>query len=241
MIIRCVDLETTSLADDAAICEAGYCDVVIDGPSGPVVGVPKSWIINPGRPIDPEAMAVHHISDEMAAEGIPVTKAFLQLMSAPPVPEAFCAHYAAHEKKHFTGGTKPWICTMKLARRLFPDAPSHSLQVLRYALDLRVIATLASPTHRAGPDAYVTAELLARIMRDPKVTYENAIKASMLPSKLPRVPFGKHVGLSWADVPADYLDWLLKKKKDFDADLIYTVEVELNRRRSPPAQKGARA
>ena len=40
----------------------------------------------------------------------------------------------------------------------------HSNQVLRYWLGLRLDADLAMPPHRAGPDAYVTAHLLLRMM-----------------------------------------------------------------------------
>jgi hypothetical protein len=47
MLLRVVDLETTGLPPDAAICQISWCDVShLAG--DPHVGVPRSRLVNPG-------------------------------------------------------------------------------------------------------------------------------------------------------------------------------------------------
>ncbi len=50
------------------------------------------------------------------------------------------------------------------------------------------------------------------------------------PKLLPKVPFGKHRGTSWADVPIDYLQWMIGQR-DMDADYIWNAKRELERRK----------
>ena len=48
-----------------------------------------------------------------------------------------------------------------MALRVWPEAPRHSNQVLRYWRGMRLDHARAMPPHRAGPDAWVTAHILA--------------------------------------------------------------------------------
>ena len=57
---------------------------------------------------------------------------------------------------------EPFICSMRLARRIYPGAPGHSLAVLGRALGLRCEGI----AHRAASDAEVTAQLMLRLGRD---------------------------------------------------------------------------
>ncbi len=45
-----------------------------------------------------------------------------------------------------------------MAMHVWPDAPRHSNQVLRYWRNLVLDNALAMLPHRAGPDAWVTAQ-----------------------------------------------------------------------------------
>lgn len=68
MLIRCYDFETSGIpteADKHAIVEIGVCDLDIFESGKTFVGSPEATFCNPGRPIDHEAMAVHHITDGM--------------------------------------------------------------------------------------------------------------------------------------------------------------------------------
>ena len=108
----------------------------------------------------------------------------------PPI--AFAAHNAKFEQQWcaaLTGGT-PWICTYRCALRVWPDAPNHQNNTLRYWLKLPADRRRAEPTHRAGPDAYVTAYLLKALLNSASV--EQLIHWSAEPALLARCTFGKH-------------------------------------------------
>ena len=70
MKIRVIDLETTGFEPpEHAPCEIGYVDIESSGtdlagePYGWEIGAVHSWLCHPGRPIPPEASAIHHIID----------------------------------------------------------------------------------------------------------------------------------------------------------------------------------
>lgn len=217
MRIRVIDTETTGLPPDARMCQIGACDVV-DG----IVGRHYERFINPGIPIPPEASAIHNITDEDVSTEPPFDPAKL----ARGV-DVFAAHNAEFDRQFFNPPGSTWICTLKAARRIWPDAPSHKNAVLRYWLKLPVDRGIADFAHSAGSDAYVTAHILAALM-DAGTTVQDMIEWTTLPSLLPRVNFGKHKGAKWSEVPLDYLEWL--KRQNPDADVKFTLEEEFRRR-----------
>jgi exodeoxyribonuclease X len=208
-MIRCIDFETTGIPtpeDKHAIVEIGWCDVADDFS----VGNPHSVLCDPGRPIPHEAMAVHHITDADVS-GAP---GGLDVLG---VPTYFVAHNADYERQFFQPDV-PLICTWKVALRLWPDASSHSLQFLRYHLGLPVQRELAAMPHRAGPDAYVCAHLMRRILMDARTSIDDMIRWSNGHALLPRCPMGKHRGKKWDEVPTDYLQWIIGAP-DMDAGI----------------------
>lgn len=213
MLIRVIDFETTGIPteeDPQAICEVGFTEVL----DGKVAGTTFAMLVSPGRQLPVEAQAVHHISDADLEGARPITDGFQMLMRGPP--DFFAAHNAEYEQAFFGGGDVPWIDTYKVALRLWPDAPSHSQQVLRYHLELGCDRDRASPQHRAGPDRYVCAMLMQRILQDGIASIEQMIKWSKGAPLLHRVTFGKHKGVLWDDLPTDYLQWIANKS-DMDA------------------------
>ncbi|MEP0323259.1 exonuclease domain-containing protein [Bauldia litoralis] len=222
-IIRCVDVETTSIKEppESGVCEIGWWDVVMeqDGDTwSPCIGDGGNTPIDSGLPIEPEARAVHHITDA-DIEGAPRLGGVLDRISDGV--DFFAAHSSAFERK-FLGdlfGDKPVICTLKAARRVWPDAPAHGLQVLRY---WRGYTEAASPAHRAGPDAYINAVLLADLINS-GASVSDMVAWEQQPSLLPGlIRFGKHKGIAWSEAPADYLDWLANKS-DMDEDTKFTA------------------
>lgn len=212
-IIRVVDFETTGIPtpeDKHAMVEAGWCDLIpADGGGWRIVG-PMSSLVNPGRAISLEAMAVHHLRDCDVADAASPTDICRMLADGADI---FCAHNMDFDSQFFGGGDKPWICTYKSALRLWPEAPSHKNQVLRYFLkldddDAGFDSALTLPPHRAGPDAYTTAHILKACLA--KAPIELLIKWSTGPALLAKVGFGKHRGMKWSDVPIDYLQWIGK-------------------------------
>lgn len=227
MKIRVIDFETTGIPTDDtphAICEFAFVDVIGEGKAWNI-SVMGSALVDPGRPIPPEASAVHHITDAHIAQGGtpdengkptragPPDLACARLMQDPP--DYFCAHNADFERAFFRGGDVPWICTYKAALRVWPDAPAHSNQVLRYWLGLDVDGKLAMPPHRALPDAIVTAYILISLL-EAGTAIPDMQKWSRGHALLPKVTFGKHRGSKWCDLPIDYLLWI-RDKSDMDA------------------------
>jgi exodeoxyribonuclease X len=230
-ILRVIDIETTGLAPPAEIIEIGRVDVVYTGHAC-VIERPLSRLYRPLNGIPPETMAVHHITEADFSDDTAVCSSRdLELaMTSPTSPDAFVAHNCAFERLFIndaaTGGL-PWICTLKCALRLWPDAPKHSNQVLRYWRGLSLDSSLAMPPHRAAPDAWVTAHLLQEMLHSTSV--DQLLAWSAEPKALPRLTFGKHRNSLWADVPTDYLSWM-SRQADMDSDVLWCARQELGRR-----------
>ena len=113
--------------------------------------------------------------------------------------------------------------------RVWPDAPAHNNQALRYWLKPKGLSPLvASTAHRALPDAYVTAFILRELLE--LATVEELITLTNEPVLLLRVAFGKHRGAEWGDVPSDYLAWIVEKS-DLNEDVKFTASYHLRQRR----------
>ena len=122
---------------------------------------------------------------------------------------AFAAHRSAFERRWcdtLTAG-QPWICTHKSALRVWPDAPSHSNQTLRYwRRPAGLERDRANPAHRAAPDAYVSAHLL-RDMLD-AASLAELLAWSAEPALFVRVPYGPERGRRFDSLDDDTLERL---------------------------------
>lgn len=236
--IRVFDLEATGFeAPEHVPIEIGWCDLhaqqidMMNGPLSWIVGHCDGSLVAPGRPVPPDSSAIHHLVDEDLI-GAPAWGDASRRALADDGSNriAYAAHNMKMERQWLTPdltGTQPWICTWKCSLRLWPDAPAHSNQALRYwkrpaGLD----RVLAGNGHRARQDAYVTAFLLAEMLTEASV--EQLVKFSTEPALLMRVPFGRDRGKRWSEVDEGLLHWVLGK--DFDEDVMFTVRHELKRR-----------
>lgn len=225
-IARVIDFETTGTPEDegAEVIELGRIDVDMDTREVLPLTAWRSFAM-PQRPIPPVAKAVHHITED-------------DMLGAPPIGDLWepffegtdilVAHYAKFEK-HFSphvGGE--WIDTYKVARVVWPDAPAHSNQALRYWLNLELDRQRASPPHRALPDAYVTANLFVRLLAEK--TPEEMIQISKYPALLRRITFGtKAKGQTYEEAPLDYLTWI-RDKSELDEDTKFSAKYWVSKR-----------
>lgn len=237
MIIRAVDVETCGLPPaDGQVVEIGWTDLTLDtggrnvGDAVPTwqIGTPSSVLVNPGRPIPPTASAIHHLTDEDVKDASPLGAVIAETDLVRGDVFAYVAHRAKFEQAVLPLGDVRWVCSWKIAVTLAPNAPSHSLQALRYFLKLDVDRELASPPHRAGPDTYVTAALIARALL--KMTPEQMVEISAGPILLPKWAFGKFMGRPFEDADNGYLEWVLKNITD-DPDVLHTANHYLALRR----------
>lgn len=240
MLIRVIDVETSGLAPpEAAVCEFAYCDLQSSDTGWQVVGG-EAWFCDPGHPIPPEVSAIHHIIDE-DVRGQPTVAERCKSLFAAAGEElvAVAAHNNRFDRLFLTDdliGDRRWIDTYRCALWLWPEAPAHNNQALRYwrkpaGLD----RARATSGHRALADAYVTAHLLREMLT--LTTGKQLVAWSSGPALLPRFTFGKHAMKPIAEVDAGYLDWILKQ--DFDEDVLFTARHELDRRER--ASQGAAA
>lgn len=212
-----IDFETTGMEDGDRPAEIGWAVV-----EGKAVGERGAMLCDPGRPIDVEAMAVHHITDAMVAGAHPVGVALDLVLGGVAAGAVLAAHNVEFDRR-FAGAhaVRPWLCTLKAARRVWPDAPSHANQVLRYWLGLDLDPADCEPAHRAGADAFVTAHILLRLLE--RASVEDMIAWTAEPSLLVRMPFGKHRGQPFAEMPRDYLEWIVRQA-DIDPDVKFTAQ-----------------
>jgi DNA polymerase III epsilon subunit-like protein len=112
------------------------------------------------------ATAVHGITNAQVRRAPDLLVALADL-------RRLCKHrtvvaHSAHFDLSFLGPTVATraLCTMRLARAVFPEAPNHKNQTLRdfLAIDTAVKGRLEA--HRALDDAIVTAHILLACRRD---------------------------------------------------------------------------
>lgn len=246
--MRVLDIETTGFdpAKDE-VCEIACLDLVnVQGEWR--AGDPKATLVNPCRPIPPESSAVHHILDEDVATAPVLAEVIGRYASA----KVYIAHNAPFEKsflgKHF--GEKTWLCTYRIAKRLWPEAPGHSNQVLRYMFGIKDpfgIARKAIEPHRALSDCFVTGEVFVRELEEMLTRFGDKAVVFNLMQQWSSAPpmeyvcrFGnKHKGRRYDAIAADdptYLEWI-RDKSEMDADTKWVADHWLRARetRQPPA------
>lgn len=230
-MIRVIDYETTGTQDDAGaeIIEIGCYDLSQHSDNGQwLIGRPVQSLIKPSKPIPPQARAIHHISDADVVNQPQLRDMLDQVFDGADI---LAAHNAKFEE-HFTPykGLR-WICTYKCALIVWPDAPGHSNQCLRYWLLIDDIEDFdgdrSMPPHRALPDAYVTAHILRRLLAEK--TVEELLTISQYPALKRVMNFGKHRGTTFEDAPSDYLEWI-RDKSDMDEDTKFSAKYWLQKR-----------
>lgn len=227
--VRVIDLETAGDGPQD-VCEIGWQDVSLglDG-RWHVTDERGASLVNPGRAISTETMAVHHIRDEDVA-GAPFWKEIAPSVLNPDGGLlALAAHRAAFEQRfcrpRLTAGAQ-WVCTWKCALRLWPQLPRFSNQMLRYQRKpVGLVHEIGLPAHRAMPDAYVTAHHLRDMLNE--ASLEHLLFWSRQPGLLPRVPAGPDRGKKWDQLSAAPLTTL---SGDRDSDVQFSAQVEMRRR-----------
>jgi len=224
MLIRVVDFETTGLEPPAAaVCEIGWCDVTREGFDW-FAGKPSSFLCDPRRPMPAEVRAVHHISDAELLGQVTSEEGLARFAGQQPTPDYYCACNAPFEQKFFCPDGSKWLDTYRSAKHAYPENEAgFGNQTMRYWLGLELDPVLADPPHRAGPDAYVTAEVLAHMLNN-GFDVEQLHAWSTQPLILKICNLKKYKGMPWSEVPRDYLDWILRQPPtDWDPDILHTA------------------
>lgn len=188
-----VDLETTgtSAAGDR-VTEVGIVRVDADPAGGPPAVSEWSTLVDPGVPIPAYVQSLTGITDAMVRDAPPfasVADAIASRLEG----ALFVAHNARFDfgflKHAFTRAGRAFsprvLCTVRLSRRLDPDAGSHGLDavIARHGLD-------PGDRHRALGDARALWLLVQAFYRThPPETVEAAVKKLLrIPSLPPQLP-----------------------------------------------------
>lgn len=240
-LFRVIDTETTGLEPEtAAICEVAFQDMLPDGE----MLERFQTLIDPLMPIPPEASAVHHLTDD-DVRGKPMWEtikprciASATMIEGETLTETFQPVYVAHNAEFDAKFTKipgRWLCTHRLAKHLWPDAPGHGNEVLRYWLKLEVDTVKDAASHRAVNDVMVTVALLKRALVEIRErwkdveTIDQLIRKVSGPCLLKIVPFKSANGVEFKYAEWSLLRWIVDKQAG-GPDVVYSAEQELARR-----------
>lgn len=232
-ILRVIDSETCGIeAPNLDPVEIATVDLVLGEDGAIARGEMWSTLVNPGRPIPPEASAIHHITDDMVKQS-PSIGDVREMLAAKAPADYDVAHNNRFEMKALPWlPVTTWLDTYRGALAVWPDAPNHKNQTLRYWLRLK-FADDPGPPHRALGDAYCTAAIARRLLLVAGVTVDAWAEQSSMPAMLPRLMFGEHAMKPIAEVPTSYFDWIVNKSKgEWDEDVMYTAKHQLAERRA---------
>ena len=172
----------------------------------------------PTKPPKWGAIATHHIfMSEL--EGLPEsTRAARDL----PPAEYWIGHNIDFDWKALGCPPVKRICTLALARELWPEVDSHSLVALTYFTKGAHVATRerVRNAHSALEDVWLCAELLRTIMYVAKIDGLPALYAASEEARIPKImTFGKHKGKRVDEVDRGYANWY-RRQEDTDPYLL---------------------
>lgn len=209
-----VDLETTGTRAAAdRITEVGIVRVAVDPAGGPPRVDEWSSLVDPGVPIPPAIQVLTGITDAMV-RAAPTFGSVARHVEERLQGCLFVAHNARFDygflKHEFARLARPFkarvLCTVRLSRRLFPEAPSHSLDAVIERHGLAIAAR-----HRALGDAQALWQFVQALYATlPPEGIEAAVRRILgipsLPAHLPpdvlkTVPEGAGVYRFYGDNP----------------------------------------
>lgn len=178
------------------------------------------------EPISFAAMAVHHI-----LESDLLNKPHYSSFTLPPDTQYIIGHnidydIRAIEKCGVNISSIKAICTLALARRVWPDAEAHNISALIYMISKgsEKAREMIKKAHRADMDIILTANILMHIVHQLNINSMEELYAASEDARIPRsINFGKHRGTNIVDLPADYIQWLLRQD-DLDPYLRKALE-----------------
>lgn len=131
------------------------------------IGTPVSWLVRPDTAITPMARRIHGITNDQVA-GMPTFDVIHTEVLEHLTDVVIVGHNVHIDLDVLRRKLPDWrpsaaLDTLRLARKLLSDLPSHKLGVLVDHLDLAAGLPADLQPHRATYDALVTARLFTRL------------------------------------------------------------------------------
>jgi len=196
------DTEATGIKEPVLI-EAAWLELESIEP----FAVTNSFVqrYNPGKPITLGALATHHIMDEDLVD-CPSASSF----KLPDDVSYIIGHNVDFDWEVIGKPEIKRICTLALARKLWPDLDSHTQSALLYFLERSTAREQLRNAHSAITDVGICAVILDHICEQLGVKTVEDLYAESEKARIPTtMPFGKHKGMLLTDLPNDYKQWLL--------------------------------
>ena len=198
------DVEATD-KNDAVIIEAASLDVTSLSPFD--VGNPWVQRYNPGKPISLGALATHHILDEELVSCPPSTS-----FKLPAGTKYLIGHNIDFDWVAIGSPEVKRICTLALARSLWPDLDSHTQSALLYYFERDTARDQLRNAHSALADVWICSKIVGKIIEKLHPVSLDAFWEMSEKARIPTImPFGKHKGEAINLVPSDYKQWMLRQ------------------------------
>lgn len=212
------DTEATGIKEPVLI-EAAWLELASIDPFS--VENPFCQRYNPGKPITLGALATHHILDEELVDCPPADN-----FNLPNDIEYLIGHNVDFDWEVIGKPEVKRICTLALARKLWPDLDSHNQGALLYYLDRNTAREQLRNAHSALTDVEICAVILDRICQQLGIKTIEDLYTESEKARTPIVmPFGKHRGEKISEIPKYYKSWLLEQK-DLDPYIRKAIQSE---------------
>ena len=178
------------------------------------------------EPISYAAMAVHHILESELIDQPHYTTFTLPSDTTYIIGHNIDYDIRALEKCGVDSKNIKAICTLALARLVWPDAEAHNISALIYMITKGSAKArdMIKKAHRADMDIILTANILMHEIHHLKIQSIEELYQASEDARIPRsINFGKHRGTAITDLPADYMQWLLRQE-DLDPYLRKAIE-----------------
>jgi len=198
------DIEATD-KNDAVIIEAASLDVTSLNP----FEVSNPWVqrYNPGKPISLGALATHHIMDEELVNCPPSSSFRL-----PAGTKYLIGHNIDFDWVAIGSPEVKRICTLALARSLWPDLDSHTQSALLYYFERETARDQLRNAHSALADVWICSKIVGQILQKLQPVSLDALWEMSEKARVPKImPYGKHKGELISQMPTDYKQWLLRQ------------------------------
>jgi len=237
MKIIILDTETTGNKEEDRICQLSY---LVMNENLEIEEI-YNELVKPPLPISYEAMAVHHITNEMVEDKpqIKYTDAYKRLKELNSPENLIVIHNAKFDldmlKKEGFNSFFKLIDTFRILKHLLPEG-KFSLQYNRYALglykkekDICKKYNIEINAHDALGDVIVLGLLFEYIIRNFDKTFKELIELTTKPVLHDKFYQGKHKFEKIKDVlikDPDYIEYMLSLT-DLDPDVKYSIEHHL--------------
>lgn len=163
---------------------------------------------NPGKPIDLGALATHHILDEELIDCPPADS-----FKLPENTEYIIGHNIDYDWDVIGQPNIKRICTLALARKVWPQLDSHNQSALLYYLDRSNAKEKLKSAHSALADVHICSEILKNACIALNISNFDDLYKTSEDARIPtHMTFGKYKGYLISDIPNDYKRWLLNQE-----------------------------